>query len=94
MKRIALIAIPLLAWGCTPARVAETTPRGPVIVRVAGRESTITARASVNGPTYSVEDRSGQTVVPAMTINQLQARHPEIARHVQSITASAYAGMD
>jgi hypothetical protein len=67
-------------------------------VRVVSRDSTIIARAGRNGPVYSMQDKSGQTIVPAMSLDSLQAQHPDIARRVQAMTAidtaSVWAGVD
>jgi hypothetical protein len=99
VSTIAAIVMPLglCAAGCTPAKdgaksengqeITSTPPR-PVIVQVVGRDSTITVRAGTSGPTYSVSDSKGTTVVPESTLPQLQAAHPELARRIGAMNAS------
>jgi hypothetical protein len=94
----------VLALCCT-CGVSQTNPPtsalhrdGPVIVRVVSRDSQIIARAGQNGPIYEMQSRDGQVIVPAMTLPQLHAQHPEIARRVNTMmgadTATVWAGID
>ena len=73
-----------------PAKPAESS----VIVRVVGRDSTITVRAGSTAPTYSVENKSGQQMVAPATLDTLQAQQPEVARKVQAMQAGAWAGLE
>ena len=92
----------MLALCCTCGVSQQASSRsqldGPVIVRVVSRDSTILARAGQRGAVYSVLSKDGQIVVPAMTVQQLQARRPDVARQVRAMTAAdtsmIWAGMD
>jgi hypothetical protein len=97
---IAAIVLPLGigAAGCTSEKSGAKSENGQeitrtqnprrVIVQVVGRDSTITVRAGIAGPTYSVSDSKGTTVVPESTLPQLQAAHPELARRIGAMNAS------
>jgi len=87
--------------GCSSQQPLQPLPAvsnesAPVIVKVTSRDSTITVRAAASGPVYSVQDRNGQQVVPAMSFQQLQAAEPQLARHVETMQASGspWAGID
>ena len=63
----------------------------PVIVRLESRHHTITARASPDGPLYTVADKSGRVVAADATLERLQASHPRIYRQISGGYASAAA---
>jgi hypothetical protein len=85
--------------GKAVAAAAGPQDSGRIVVRIVSRDSTITARAGgKNGPVYSMQDKNGLTVVPAMTLQQLHAQRPEVARKVEAMSAvdtgAALAGTD
>ena len=85
--------------GCTssnsttkPSEQGEEVTRAnaaPVIVEVVSRDQRIVVRSGDTGATYSLLNSKGQTVVPAMDLIQLQAHHPELARRIGTMNASA-----
>lgn len=101
MRKTTFIIAMTIALAASSAKAGNgptTAPSGDagkLIVRVVGRDSTIVARSSANGPSYSVESKYGTTT--AKTLPQLQASNPELAKKIQSSSASArtaWAGMD
>jgi hypothetical protein len=93
--RYSILAIGLACGACAssePRAIESVDSSGPVIVRVQGRDSAIVARASIQGPVYTVQDQHGKTVVPGMTMPQLQANHPDLARHIKTMTTSSNSG--
>jgi hypothetical protein len=56
----------------------------PVIVRMAGRTSSLTISATEKGPAYSVADPAGRALLSAGTLADLQRVNPELARQVQT----------
>lgn len=90
MKRSMMILLLGLA-GCSSGMTTDAVApaENPVIVRVVSRDSTIVARATGQGTVYSVENKAGQTVVPSMTLQQMQASNPNLAHHVRTMNASA-----
>ncbi len=96
--RYSILALGLSCVACSsttpePVEPQGTVDTGPVIVRVISRDTTIVARSSANGPVYGLEDRNGKVLVPAMSLPELQAMHPELARKVQNTTAYADLGI-
>lgn len=97
IQSLALLAA-IAATGCSSAPTTQpskengeeiTKASEPVIVQIVSRDSRITVRSTSAGPTYSVSDANGTTVVPAMSLPQLQANHPELARHINTMNAAA-----
>jgi hypothetical protein len=75
-----------------PSALKPEAANGPVIVRLVGRETTMTVRAGARGPVYSFQTNAGEQVMPSMTLNELQAFNPDLAKRVRSIQASQAAG--
>lgn len=99
--RISLLLAFILCTACAqrPERIEPAASSvGPVIVKVVSRDSVITARAGTNGPVYAVSNAAGQAVAPPMTLEDLQAAEPQLARHIHSMQADrstgAWAGLD
>lgn len=100
--RYAILAMGLACGACASndsQPIESVDSSGPIIVRVQNRDTTLVARSSNQGPVYSVQDQNGKVVVPHMTMPQLQANHPELARHIKNTNASsgntgAWAGID
>ena len=66
-----------------PVAVAEA-PQGPVIVRVEGRgHPPITVTSGPDGPRYSAHAGDGRMIVSNVTLDELWADHPDIARFVE-----------
>jgi hypothetical protein len=94
MKRFTMIAAALVCWGCTESKPSSSAPAasaGPVIVRIVGRQTTITARAGARGPVYSMQTNDGKEIIPGMTLPEMHARHPDLAKHVESLHAESEA---
>jgi hypothetical protein len=94
--RCAMSLILVLACGSCASKQSATVPAaraaegGPVITRLVGREQTIVVRAGVNGPTYSVESRTGEIVSSAMTIDELAMSDPDLFRAVRTMQAGTH----
>jgi hypothetical protein len=95
-----LILLIALCTACSAHRAAAPQSRAPesrqdpMIVKLVGRETTLVARASQSGPTYSIESKDGRVIVPAQSLQQLCAERPAVAREVQTLQASVYAGLE
>ena len=102
-KSLSFLFLMGLAAGCAQSSHKSTVPEmtdssGDVIVRVVGSNETITAYTSAHGPIYAVHNNDGRQVSPPMTLQQMQAQNPDLARKVNTMNASsshtAWAGVD
>jgi len=99
LSHLALTVTFLSIAGCTSSATTKPSEHGeevtradaaaPVIVEVVSRDQRIVVHAGTDGPTYTVRDSHGQVVIPSMDLNALQARHPEVARRIDSMNAAA-----
>jgi len=91
-----IIIVSMVVVGCSscssnrpPAvavpRVAE--PQGPVISRMVGRDEVIVVRAGPNGPTYCLQSKNGEVIVPAMTLGDLAMSKPELFQELRVMQA-------
>lgn len=98
LKNLALASIIFTTLSCsqtkTPSAVKpastgldQTKTVGPVIVKIVSRDSVIVARAGADGPVYSVESKTGEVLMPSMTLDQMTALHPEMADKVKTMQA-------
>jgi hypothetical protein len=55
-----------------------------VIVRMVGRNKTLTVGSTAHGLVYSVADASGKTLLNGATLEELRIKHSELWRQVQS----------
>jgi hypothetical protein len=96
VRKLSILAILLSVAGCSQQnrQAAAPAPQDPLIVRVVSRDVTITARATGDGPVYSVQSKSGETIVSDQTLEDLQANEPKLARHVGAMQAGTWAGLD
>ena len=103
MKRIASIAVVLLASitvgpsrnpPTAQATITASSPTAvePVIVRLVGRDQTITISAGPGHSLYSATDAAGKTIVSNATLDELKTRHPDIYQRV-SPGVTAFAGL-
>jgi hypothetical protein len=103
--KTSIISLALLCVGCSqqsqrtpqasaPASEATVAPATPVIVRVVSRDLTITAHAGPNGPIYAVQSKDGQTLVPSQNLQDLHVNEPTLARHIRTMQADGWAGLD
>ena len=98
MKRC-VVLFTLVSIGCAAHRAPQALMKargeasGPVIVRLVGRDTAIVARAGRNGATYALESNAGEVLVPGKTLNELRVQHPDLAGAVQTLEASAWAGL-
>jgi hypothetical protein len=95
-RNLSILVIALALASCAQDRQHAKVPEqaGPVIVRIVSRDATITARAGNNGAIYTVQSKSGEQTIPSMTMPQLEAQHPQLARHIQTMEAGAWAGVE
>jgi hypothetical protein len=92
---------PRTATTPAPAPVAASAaqPEGPEIVRIVGRHPTIIVTAGPDGPRYSAQADDATMIVSNVTLDELRAGHPEIARFVEPAMAlgedsEIHAGLD
>jgi hypothetical protein len=95
-----VILLSIVLTGCAAHRASipqaqSAAPKSidPIIVKLVGRNTTLVARATQNGPTYSLESSTGDVIVPAQTLESLRTERPALAREVQTLEANAWAGM-
>jgi len=102
MRYFGLLLLMMTCGSCamapraTPVAARLPEQRGPVITRIVSRDTTVVVRAGVDGAdaTYSVESKSGEILVPDMTLPQLARANPELFRSVQTAQSSVmYAGL-
>jgi hypothetical protein len=98
MKRSIICLLSLAFAGCAAHHAAPQAARpmraqDPVIVKLVGRDTTLVARASQHGPTYSIESSAGEVIVPAQTIETLRVQRPALAHEVDTLQANAWAGL-
>jgi hypothetical protein len=95
-KRMRYFALSVVALTCASCAMKATPPPpqasgprsdGPVISRVVQRHDVIVVRAGANGPTYSLESKSGAVLVSEMTLSELAASHPEMFRAIKTMEA-------
>jgi hypothetical protein len=67
-------------------------PVEPVIVRLVGRDKTITISAGPGHTLYSAIDAAGKTIVSKATLDELKISHPDLYQRV-SPGVTAYAGL-
>jgi hypothetical protein len=69
--------------------------RGVLITRLVGRRDVIVVRAGTEGPTYSLETKSGEVLVPGVTRGKLAMTKPTFSKQVRTMQASNdWAGID
>ena len=73
----------------TPTSVQASIPASnwPVISRIVQRRDVIVIRAAPNGPTYSLESKSGTVLVQEMTLGELAVNNPEMFRAIKTMEA-------
>lgn len=96
-----ILVVLMIAATSAMAQQRPTTQPAPTrtIVKVVSRDTTIVASSGPNGLVYSLEGKNGQVIVPNMSLPDMQAKHPELARHIRTMNASAreisaYAGVE
>ena len=99
-KLIAISTVALLGVICpeqkaqSPAAAASAqVPSYPVIVRLVGRQQTITATAGPNGPLYSARTADGHVIVSNASLDELRIHHPDLYNQLNPAMA-LYAGTD
>lgn len=96
---IALVLI-LVCSSCSsnkPPAVAATRAKvaGPVITHIVARDEIIVVRAGTDGPTYSLESKGGEVIVPAMTRGELAMSRPDLSNAIRRMHAGRiWAGKD
>lgn len=96
IKLICVVMISTIALGAgdsanRPAGVDKGSTEGThrVIVRMAGRDKTLTILSGPRGRLYSVNDASGKVLLSLGTMDDLRAKHPDLWRQVNSGVASS-----
>jgi hypothetical protein len=67
-------------------------PDGMIITRVVSRQDVIVVRAGSGGPTYSLETKNGEVIVPAATLGKLAMTKPSLSGAVKAMQATDWAG--
>jgi hypothetical protein len=101
MRYITILSILALSCAsCSSSRPPALTtssgplPKGLVISRVVGRDRVIVVRSGPNGPTYSLESKTGEVIVPAVTLGDLAMSKPELFREIRTMQANTvWAGL-
>ena len=79
------------------ARAASANSTNLVIVKLAGRDVTVTISAGRNGSLYSATDRWGNALATNLSLDQLRAQRPDVYRQLQPALCgadSAWAGAE
>ena len=80
-----LILMMTLAAGAGDfSKESKPLDEGHVIVRVVGRNKTLTVGSTTHGLVYSVADGSGNMMMNGGTLEELRAKHPELWQQVQT----------
>lgn len=100
-KCLYILSLVLIGSSSAMAQQRPTTmpAQTRTIVKVVSRDTTIVASSGPNGPVYSLEGKDGLVIIPSMTLPDMQAKHPELAKHIQTMNASsrdtgAWAGVE
>ena len=91
-RKLPSILFLALIGGCAQPRTAApkaATVQFPVIVRLVGRNQTITITSGPHGPLYSASSRGGELIVQNATLEQLRSEHPQLYRQIAPATADA-----
>jgi len=81
------ILVVALVGGCAPQPAQAPSAAYPVIVRLVGRNQTITITSGPRGPLYSAVNRAGELIVQSATLEQLRREHPQLYRQIAPATA-------
>jgi hypothetical protein len=80
-----------------PHRSAASAPQDRVIVRLEGRDDTITVTSSPTGPRYSLA-LDGQLVADRITLDQMRVQYPDAYERLHNAHAgngpTVWAGID
>ncbi|MCP3904631.1 MAG: hypothetical protein GY715_13475 [Planctomycetes bacterium] len=60
---------------------------GSILVEIVGRDSTITVRASDQGPRYAVGAGDLTPSVPGLTLGELDVQNPALSDHLREMWA-------
>ena len=96
MRYIIASAVALVCASCSPTPPPPTpqTPpaavsQGQIITQIVSRDQDIIVRAGATEPTYTLQTKTGEILVPAMTFGQLALNNPQLARTVRIMQADA-----
>lgn len=67
----------------------NATENGRIIVKMVGRDKTLTIGSSSHGLAYTVADASGKALLTAGTIDDLRQHYPDLWQHLQNGVAAA-----
>ena len=82
--RHAIAVLVLVASGC----VAPGAPVSPSLGSIVTKDHVVVIVQTPDGIRYSVEDPSGEEVATGLTRDELLASYPDLARRIDSSTAS------
>ena len=91
MKYIALFVVAVTAVACTSRLTQDSSNAAKnelVITRLEARDSVIVVRSSPDGPTYSLESKTGSILIPEMTLEELRVHNPELHHYIQTMHAT------
>jgi hypothetical protein len=105
MRFIIATAIGLVCTACSPTPAPTPTPQtpptasisaaasqAPIITQIVSRDQVIIVRAGPTEPTYAVQSKNGEILVPATTAGDLAVSNPELLQKVRTMQADALAG--
>ena len=77
-----------LSSGPAAVKAGAMEGNNAVIVRIVGRDKTLTIATGSHGRVYSVVDAKGKTLLAAATLEQLHEKFPDLWRQVAGGVAS------
>ena len=92
-----ILAITFALDATSPSKLPPGVNQGPtenhrpVIVRMAGRDKTLTITAGKSGMAYSVADAKGRPLLNGGTLEELRQKYPDLYRQVSTGLADSNA---
>jgi hypothetical protein len=95
MRYIISSAVALVCASCCfagpatqPAASLPTPPQGQIITQIVSRDKVIIVRAGANEPTYSLQTKSGEVLVPPTTAGDLAVSNPQLLQTIHTMQAT------
>jgi hypothetical protein len=93
MRYIIASAITLVCASCfagpatQPAAPLPTPAQGQIITQIVSRDKVIIVRAGATEPTYSLQTKSGEVLVPPTTAGDLAVSNPQLLKTIHTMQA-------
>jgi hypothetical protein len=96
MRYLISAIVALVCVSCTsstPPAASALAPQsvaaqGPIITQIVSHNEVIIVRAGATEPTYSLQSKNGEILVPAITAGDLALAHPELLQKVRTMQAA------